>query len=201
MHCPKVLAACFVLAILSGCVFGINQKADLSQEIALWQNFRLEGIVKIYQNNLNIIKDITIIRDSTELKAVVYEAGLFGLSPRPLARIVIADSIELDLPVLENNQSPDFSQEFLMILECFKDGIISKEALKSKTEIKKQRKLSAKDKTLFFDDQLRLNRIDINDLRIEIDRNYQGSPENIAIYHQKKLAATIEIDKFYDKDN
>ncbi len=207
MHNFRIAALILILILLSNCSFvGIDNDAKiikLFKEIKLWQNFRLDGIVKITDQNFNLIKNITITKDPQQLKMILYDTGIFGMSPSPFARINITDSIFIDIPSLDDPLMYVQLEELISGLEILKTGFFDQEELiKNRNRIVSHLYYENEEQRLEFNKNLQLVSITLKKKPIElkIKRGYSVQPEEISIYFQNKLAVTIEIDKFFSKD-
>ncbi len=194
------------LALSSCSIFRIDNNIsqdDFAKELILWQNFRLDGIVKITDQNFNLIKNITITRDSLQLKVILYDTGIFGISPSPFARIIITDSIFIKIPSLDDPQFYDQLEELITGLEIMKSGFFDQqELLNNYSRIKRDLYYENQNRQLKFNKNLQLVSLTLKKkpLELKIKRGYSVLPEEITIYFQKKLAITIEIDKFFNID-
>ncbi|MCF7919537.1 MAG: hypothetical protein K9N06_06465 [Candidatus Cloacimonetes bacterium] len=192
----KVKLAVFllVLLILSSCSLNNLSRQDklitLQKNLALWKNFRLDGLASLNLAGLSFYKNITVINNEDSLKIILYEGGIFGSSPKPFARVTLADSLSLELPFpLPVNKMPDFSHEQLFaqsIGESDYNGIIASHELHN-------------DKTrISFNDRYLITEISNNgtDFLMKIEYDFNDLPSMIRGFNEKKLLFQIEIDKF-----
>jgi hypothetical protein len=202
---PKSCLALFIifLLILSAC--SINQLSDesarqlLIKECAVWQNFRLDGVITISADNYNLIKDVSVSRDSTQLKLFIYDSGLFGAAPAPFAKVVIADSIYLHIPSLSEPGLYSGTKELISSLQFIKQGLLpQQEILQNYPLINDTKELRTSNEIYYFDSQMQLSSVEFLEhyLKIDIMRDLQGVPSKMEIFYKKKLAVTIEIDTF-----
>jgi len=176
-----------------------TNEQKLFSEIELWQDFRIDGIITLYIAEFNLIKDVTIIKDSTELKMTLYDTGLFGFSPQPFASLKVADSVYINIPSIEDPMQLAEIKTMIAGLNVFKNGFFDEQGIKEDlVEIARTRKYETADQIMKFNRKMQLEDVILKDCQIEvkIKRNFSVQPETIEIYFQKKIAIIIEIDKF-----
>lgn len=179
----------------------IDKKA-LHNELSSWENFRIDGIVTIENNGLSLIKNITVTRDSSQLKIIIYDSGLFGAIAKPFARLVIGDSLELEIPMIDDPAEITYfadtvSKEYrTFTTQLNKDHIVQNTEL-----IDNDIKYNNKDIEIIFDHQMQILEIAKQkpDTKLVINRDKEGLPQEMLLYHQKRLAMLVEIDKFINR--
>jgi hypothetical protein len=207
MKLIKISVLFILLAVLSNCSiwrsFDKAAEEKLKAEIGIWQNFRIDGIAKIGYKRFNLVKNITISRDSLQLKATLYNSGLLAFSPQPFAKIVLEDSLYYEIPYLQElGDLPDI-KEISSGLEIIKESLlIEKELMPDIVKIARTHRWENQDKLLIFNKNLQIITYLLKNSPVELrfSRNFSRYPESISIFYEKKLAATIEIDKFRIKD-
>ncbi|MDP8221425.1 MAG: hypothetical protein P9X26_08770 [Candidatus Stygibacter frigidus] len=176
-----------------------EQKQKLFSEKMLWQDFRIDGIIKLYIAEFNLIKDVTIIKDSTELKMTLYDTGLFGFSPQPFASLSVADSIKINIPSIEDPLQLAQIKTMIAGLTVFKSGFLNEPGIRDNLEeIIRTRRYETAEQTLKFNRNMQLEEIILkgNQIDVKIKREFSLHPQAIEIYYQNKLSIMIEIDKF-----
>jgi len=201
-----IFLSILILLFCSCSIFNVDtnkQKQKLFSEIELWQDFRIDGIIKLYIAEFNLIKDVTIIKDSTMLKMTLYDTGLFGFSPQPFASLTVADSININIPSIEDPMQLDQIKTMIAGLTVFKNGFFEEQGIRQNlVEIIRTRKYESADKVLKFNRNMQLEDVILKDSQIDlkIKREFSLHPEAIEIYYQNKLSIIIEIDKFISND-
>lgn len=195
-----------ILLLCSCSIFKIDtneQKQKLFSEIELWQDFRIDGIIKLYTAEFNLIKDVTIIKDPTMLKMTLYDTGLFGFSPQPFASLMVADSVYINIPSIEDPMQLDQIQSMIAGLTVFKNGFLAEQEIEQDMiEIIRTRKYETAAQTLKFNRKMQLEDVILKDSQIDLKimRGFSLHPEAIEIYYQNKLSVMIEIDKFISNE-
>lgn len=166
-----------------------DQKKILYENMALWNDFEIEGMTQIVFKEFNLHKNIVIKNNSDSLQAVIFESGIFGSKPLPFADIVIKDSLYIKSSILRETIVyddidhkkilPDFdSREIDLIIE--------------------NRKLETKQYTAFFNDKFQLIKISFkeNAININIEYGLDDLPKSITGFSKNTLIFKLEIDKF-----
>jgi len=207
MHCKSIIFLSILILLLCSCaILSVDtneQKQKLFSEIELWQDFRIDGIIKLYIEEFNLIKDVTIIKDSTMLKMTLYDTGLFGFSPQPFASVIVADSININIPSIEDPRQLDQIKTMITGLTVFQNGFFEEQGIRQNlVEIIRTRKYESADKVLKFNSKMQLEDVILKDSQIDlkIKREFSLHPEAIEIYYQNKLSIVIEIDKFISNE-
>ena len=189
--------------LLSNCSINKSNPKESAErilkEMEIWQQFRIEGIVTISENNLSLVKNINISRDLQQLKVILYDTGIFGFSPQPFAKIVISDSIQVVIPSLEDSQGVNEIKKFVAGLDILYSGFLTDEELsKNISKISKTRKFENKSKYLEFNKKFQLTSVKLKEypIRLEIDREFSDLPKEIDIFYENKLTVAIDIDRF-----
>ena len=201
-----IFLSILILLFCSCSIFNVDtnkQKQKLFSEIELWQDFRIDGIIKLYIAEFNLIKDVTIIKDSTMLKMTLYDTGLFGFSPQPFASLTVADSININIPSIEDPMQLAQIKTMITGLTVFQDGFFEEQGIRENlVEIIRTRKYETADRTLKFNRNMQLEDIILKDsqIKLKIKREFSLHPEAIEIYYQNKISIMIEIDKFINNE-
>ena len=201
-----ILLGILILLFCSCSIFNVDtnaQKQKLFSEIELWQDFRIDGIIKLYIAEFNLIKDVTIIKDSTMLKMTLYDTGLFGFSPQPFASLTVADSININIPSIEDPMQLAQIKTMITGLTVFQNGFFEEQGIRENlVEIIRTRKYETADRTLKFNRNMQLEDIILKDsqIKLKIKREFSLHPEAIEIYYQNKISIMIEIDKFINNE-
>jgi hypothetical protein len=201
-----IVLSLFILLLSSCAIFHINdarQEQDLLEESRLWQDFRIDGIIKITDQGFNLIKDITITRNEQQVKVTLYDTGLFGLSPQPFASMVITDSILINIPSIDNPFQYDQINNLVTGLLILKNGIFEQQEIAVMLpEIIKTGQYETATQILKFNRNMQLMSFTLQQQQIELrfQREYNAQPEKIEIFYQNKIAVIIEVDKFTCKD-
>jgi len=206
MRTRQIIGLVLLLLLSSCAIFQIDkfqQEQNLLSEAKLWQDFRIDGIIKITDQGFNLIKDITITRNEQQVKVTLYDTGLFGLSPQPFASLVITDSIFINIPSLDNPFQYEQINSLIAGLQILKNGIFDQQEMnKMLLEIIKTREYNTAEQTLKFNQKMQLISFALPGQQIELRflREYNLQPEKIEIFYQNKIAVIIEVDKFTCKD-
>ncbi|MCF7911561.1 MAG: hypothetical protein K9M99_03455 [Candidatus Cloacimonetes bacterium] len=203
MRHSLIILTVLSLLLLSSCaIFKINntsQQENLQAETLLWQDFRIDGIIKITDQGFNLIKDIAIIRNDQQVKVTLYDTGFFGFSPQPFASLAITDSIYINIPSIDNPLQYEQINNLITGLLILKNGIFPQQELaKMLPEIMNTKKYQTADKILKFNKNLQLISFALPQQQVELHflRENMSEPEKIELYFHKKIAVIIEVDKF-----
>jgi hypothetical protein len=188
-----------ILLVLTGCsVFksGVrSEKKELEYNLKLWDSFHMDGIVEITYQAFSFRKNYAINKDGDKFNLTVFNAGLMGLNPKPLLKVVYEDSLTIDTSGLAG-----FSDSIpgnMSIDELPFDLSISKYLLPMTEEIILNKKAVIKDLEFAFNEKMQISSIGFDEkARLNFEYDLQGLPSTIfAVYNGKKLL-TLNIDNF-----
>lgn len=203
-RCLKLIVLVSIVLFSACSVNRLSEDIDrknLTEEINRWRNFRLDGIIKINYHNLSFIQNVTVIRDSSQFKLLVYKNGIFGASPKPLARIEYKDSLLVDIPYVPKRKINELEKSFIGS-RIFEGDYLINDLLSSLPQISESHLYSDENIQLLFTDEMQISSILADDGRFElnISHNSSGNPDKLDFFYEKDLVASIEIDKFISRE-
>lgn len=203
-RCLKLIVLVSIVLFSACSVNRLSEDIDrknLTEEINRWRNFRLDGIIKINYHNLSFIQNVTVIRDSSQFKLLVYKNGFFGASPKPLARIEYKDSLLVEIPYVPKRKINELEKSFI-VSRIFEGDYLFNDLLSSLPQISESHLYSDENIQLLFTDEMQISSILADDGRFElnISHNSSGNPDKLDFFYEKDLVASIEIDKFISRE-
>lgn len=96
-----------VALLLSACatIKPVDKIALLRAELARWQNFSADGVVRATYGGLTLHKMFVLDKTAASARLDLIDGGAFGISPSPLVSVYLADYLALEstfLPQLQN---------------------------------------------------------------------------------------------------
>lgn len=203
-RCLKLIVLVSIVLFSACSVNRLSEDIDrknLTKEINRWRNFRFDGIIKINYHNLSFIQNVTVIKDSSQFKLLVYKNGIFGASPKPLARIEYKDSLLVDIPYVPKRKINELEKSFIGS-RIFEGDYLFNDLLSSLPQISESHLYSDENIQLLFTDEMQISSILADDGRFElnISHNSSGNPDKLDFFYEKDLVASIEIDKFISRE-
>lgn len=203
-RCLRIILLVSIILFSACSVNRLSEDIDrknLTEEINRWRNFRLDGIIKINYHNLSFIQNVTVIRDSSQFKLLVYKNGIFGASPKPLARIEYKDSLLVEIPYVPKRKINELEKSFIGS-RIFEGDYLINDLLSSLPQISESHLYSDENIQLLFTDEMQISSILADDGRFElnISHNSSGNPDKLDFFYEKDLVASIEIDKFISRE-
>ncbi len=174
-----------------------NKENLLRKEIQRWQNFQIDGIAEINYKAYRFRKDIRILKSEKSVRIVLFNTGIFGLSPSPFLNFY-ADSERVELKFM--GKKTDYTRlskqkEFLPFLKM-------KLSKKNIREIVDSGKLQIENSTIFFSREMRINRIKLDAYKVEVYFDYSsGKLISIRLTKDNKNIGNIRIDRISVKKN
>lgn len=203
-RCLKLIVLVSIVLFSACSVNRLSEDIDrknLTKEINRWRNFRFDGIIKINYHNLSFIQNVTVIKDSSQFKLLVYKNGIFGASPKPLARIEYKDSLLVEIPYVPKRKINELEKSFIGS-RIFEGDYLFDDLISSLPQISGSHSYSDENIQLLFTDEMQISSILADDGRFElnISHNSSGNPDKLDFFYEKDLVASIEIDKFISRE-
>ncbi len=96
-----------VALLLSACasVKPVDKMALLRAELARWQNFSADGVVRATHAGLTLHKLFVLDKTARSARLDVVDGGAFGISPTPLVSVYLADYLAVESALFPQLQS------------------------------------------------------------------------------------------------
>lgn len=93
--------------LLSACASNkpVDKMALLRAELAKWQNFSADGVVRATHAGLTLHKLFVLNKTSDSARFDVVDGGAFGISPTPLVSVYLADYLAVESTLFPQLQS------------------------------------------------------------------------------------------------
>ncbi|MBW6513830.1 MAG: hypothetical protein K0B87_03635 [Candidatus Syntrophosphaera sp.] len=190
---PLLLAALLLL----GCA-GIkppDKDALLRAELAKWQNFTAEGVVRASHSGLTLHKMFVLSKTQDEARLDILDGGAFGINPSPLVTVYLGDYIAIRsslLPQLEAfaQIAPDPGKYLKLLADP--DSLLGLHG----NQIIATGRLDLENTRLEFSDRMRLERISDAKSGSEIRIAYtkRGDPDKVQFSMGRGTSLELLVD-------
>jgi|GEM_PF-1420815 len=165
-----ILVTALLLVLLSGCSLFVKTDAAkeelLLQHLQTWRNFHLEGIAEITINQFRLRKNVHVNRTEEFLNITLFDSGIFGLRPTPFLKVNIDSKFSLSLPDNIIEMISGLPEEDDIDIDMINTLIDELES--NRREIVMNGKLTIKDTEIAFTQEMKIDRIQVNDDEDEI---------------------------------
>lgn len=215
----KIVSIMALLMLFSSCAFfrpgvSVDVRDAYIKNVLKWKVFELSGIIQVNYSSFRFRKNINIIKNKDEMVLNIFDSGFFGLMNKPFLRLRINSEIEYRGPLAENTII-ELSDEYggIVNLVHLFDRVLDELSVKGDKVIN-QRKYKSENFTVFFDEDMELIRLLINNRKEKyFSEEFKFDDlEAIFVYSNRNLdtieflvdgenMATIYVDKleFHDR--
>jgi len=195
----SILLFCLLLFLISCASFPKSdpEKKEilLSENLAKWENFRIDGIIEYNYKQFAFRKNISLRKKADLIRIDIYDSGIFGLRPTPFISAYLDSLLYLrapDYPDLISISKEEFPEDFyylnvFLYLSQLKDH---------KSEIIKKNRIFIDNRVEFiFSENMLLNRINDDSTNSKINFSYEDNLSGLELYNQNIKILNIQVDK------
>jgi hypothetical protein len=178
-----------------------NPTKQLQKNLAIWEQFRWQGIVQVQSSAFSIRKNFVLAKNKEAIRLDILDSGVMGLTAQPLVSIYLKDSIVIDAPSIKQLQGIDpnwfISSEDVNGLINITDSLLAHQ-----DEIISTLKTINGTTSFIYDKQYRLVQIKSTDIRLEANITYDrhNNPSKIAFKFRGNPIAELQIIEREDKN-
>ena len=196
MKLSKFFLLFSILFFISSCAFLLkptekDKEKLLSAHLNYWENIRIDGIIEASYKNFIFRKNIAIKKNKKAFRIDIYDSGIFGMQPTPFFSVYYDSILTIRTPDQQINQFnlKGDEKQYLSIIFNLSDLIAAK------NEIMEQQKLNFNDTTIFFSDDMKINKIHSNNDSTMVIFNYLNDLDSIIFQKEEEEIINIQIDK------
>lgn len=182
--------------LLSSCasIKPVDKLSLLRAELARWQNFSADGIVRVTYAGLTLHKMFVLAKSVDSARLDIVDGGAFGISPSPLISVYLADYLAVESAFLK---LPDFSKAQLDT-SSYLALLADPEALLAKygDEIAANEAVSAGDLRVTFTPKMQLAKVEdaTSGAVVSITYNSKGDPDKVLFRIDSNKSVELLVD-------
>jgi len=172
----------------------VDKLTLLRAELARWQNFSADGIIRVTYAGLTLHKMFVLAKTVDSARLDVVDGGAFGISPAPLISVFLADYLAVESSYLK---LPDFSKSQLdpspyLALLADPEALLAKYG----EEIAANAAVDVGDLRVTFTPQMQLAKVEDVTSRVALSVTYgsKGDPDEVLIRIDNSKGVELLVD-------